>query len=89
MGPFLSALETQHLSTEQRLVRQNIREICEDFDASYWRECDRTGEYPAAFVDTLGGEGWLGGPRPRTVRLAWNEYQQDYSHDGRDSRQRR
>jgi acyl-CoA dehydrogenase len=48
------------LTETQRLVRRNIREICEDFDDAYWREKDRTGEYPHEFVDTLAEEGWLG-----------------------------
>ena len=48
------------LTETQRLVRRNIREICEAFDDAYWREKDRSGEYPHEFVDTLAEEGWLG-----------------------------
>jgi acyl-CoA dehydrogenase len=48
------------LSEAQRLVKRSIREICDDFDRSYWRERARTGEYPHAFVDTLAERGWLG-----------------------------
>jgi acyl-CoA dehydrogenase len=47
-------------SQEQRLIRDQIREICGDFDAEYWREKDRNHEYPDEFVDTLAADGWLG-----------------------------
>lgn len=47
-------------SETQRLVRNNIREICDDFDRDYWREHDETGEHPSEFVDTLAEHGWLG-----------------------------
>jgi acyl-CoA dehydrogenase len=52
--------DTVPLSKQQRLVRRSIRELCEDFDRAYWRECARTGEYPTEFVDELADSGWLG-----------------------------
>lgn len=48
------------LSDEQRVVRDEIRELCTEFDAAYWREKDRDGEYPSDFVDRLAEAGWLG-----------------------------
>ncbi len=48
------------LTEEQRLVRTSIRDLCSDFDAEYWRERDREGEYPSDFVDQLAEHGWLG-----------------------------
>ena len=48
------------LSDQQRLVQESIREICEGYDAGYWRERDRTGDYPTEFVDELGEHGWFG-----------------------------
>ncbi|WP_323173355.1 acyl-CoA dehydrogenase family protein [Natrialba sp. PRR66] len=48
------------LSDEQTLVRDNIRDICEEFDAEYWRERDKNEDYPHDFVDTLSDHGWLG-----------------------------
>jgi acyl-CoA dehydrogenase len=48
------------LTPEQRAVRDAIRGICADFDRAYWRDRDRDGEYPQAFVDALGEAGWLG-----------------------------
>ncbi|MFB6108199.1 MAG: acyl-CoA dehydrogenase family protein [Haloplanus sp.] len=56
----LSAMETVELTGEQRMVRDAIREVCADFDADYWRECDREEEYPSEFVDTLADHGWMG-----------------------------
>jgi acyl-CoA dehydrogenase len=48
------------LTPEQRAVREAVRDICADFDRQYWREHDREGRYPQAFVDRLGEAGWLG-----------------------------
>lgn len=48
------------LSDQQRLVRDSIRSICSDFEPEYWREKDRSGEYPSEFVDTLAEQGWFG-----------------------------
>ncbi|WP_226482741.1 acyl-CoA dehydrogenase family protein [Natrinema amylolyticum] len=48
------------LSDEQTLVRDSIRDICEEFDAEYWRERDINEEYPQEFVDTLSEYGWMG-----------------------------
>jgi acyl-CoA dehydrogenase len=48
------------LSQSQKLIRDNIREICEEFDDEYWRENDREGTYPSEFVDLIGDHGWLG-----------------------------
>ena len=45
---------------EQRHIRSEIRNICDDFDMEYWREKDREHEYPMEFVRTLGEHGWLG-----------------------------
>lgn len=52
--------EMVELSDQQRLVQRNIREICDDFDAEYWREKEQSAEYPHEFVDTLIEHGWLG-----------------------------
>jgi len=48
------------LTQSQRLVRKSVREVCDTFDAGYWREKSRSGEYPHEFVDTLTEEGWMG-----------------------------
>ncbi|PSQ24503.1 acyl-CoA dehydrogenase [Halobacteriales archaeon QS_9_67_17] len=48
------------LSDSQRLVRDNIRELCSEFDDEYWRCNDREARYPTEFVDLLGEHGWLG-----------------------------
>lgn len=52
--------DTVQLTEQQQLVRESIREICEDFDAAYWRERDAAGEYPREFVDSLAEHGWFG-----------------------------
>ena len=53
-------LDSIPLTDEQRLVRDSIRDLCDDFDREYWREKDREEEYPTAFVDALSEHGWLG-----------------------------
>lgn len=52
--------DTVPLSDEQTLVRDSVRDICSEFDQSYWREHDEAREYPQEFVDLLGDYGWLG-----------------------------
>lgn len=52
--------EGVQLTEEQRLVRNSIQDIMEEYDREYWRERARTEEYPYDFVDTLGVHGWLG-----------------------------
>lgn len=52
--------DTVPLTEQQRLVRESIRDICDDFDAAYWREKDTAGEYPEEFVDSLADHGWFG-----------------------------
>ncbi|AEN07583.1 Isovaleryl-CoA dehydrogenase (plasmid) [halophilic archaeon DL31] len=52
--------DTVRLSDQQQLVRDSIRDLCDDFDANYWRSKDEIGEYPAEFVDELADHGWFG-----------------------------
>src|ERR687885_2455453 len=47
------------LTDEQRAIQQAVREICRQFPDQYWRELDRTGGYPEAFVRALTEAGWL------------------------------
>jgi acyl-CoA dehydrogenase len=41
-------------------LRHRIRALCARFPSSYWRELDRRGEYPEAFVQAMTAEGFLG-----------------------------
>jgi len=56
----MSVLEdTVELTENQRLVRNSIREICDDYDHAYWREQAEAGDYPHEFVDDLVDHGWM------------------------------
>jgi acyl-CoA dehydrogenase len=47
-------------STEDRqAIREAIRKICAVFPDAYWRDVDKAGEYPQAFVDALTASGYL------------------------------
>ncbi len=48
----------QH-TPEQEQIRKGVREICSGFPGEYWRDLDRRGGYPAAFVEALTEGGWL------------------------------
>jgi acyl-CoA dehydrogenase len=37
-----------------------IRDVCKDFDESYWSKCDEEKRYPSEFVNALASGGWLG-----------------------------
>jgi len=49
-----------HASEEDRqAIREAIRKICVAFPDAYWRDVDRCGAYPQAFVDALTASGYL------------------------------
>ena len=45
---------------DRQAIRDAIRKICAGFPDSYWRDIDRCGEYPQAFVEALTASGYLG-----------------------------
>lgn len=47
-------------SKEQRLIRSQVRELCEEFGDSYWREKDSRHEYPREFFEEFAANGWCG-----------------------------
>ena len=48
-----------NLTQEQMQIRGEIRKVCKDFPDAYWRDIDRSGEYPQRFVDALTASGYL------------------------------
>jgi len=49
-----------HASEEDRqAIREAIRKICAAFPDTYWRDVDKAGAYPQAFVDALTASGYL------------------------------
>jgi acyl-CoA dehydrogenase len=44
----------------QEVIRKQVRDLCQKFPASYWREKDQKKEYPVEFVGELTRAGWLG-----------------------------
>ena len=48
------------LTDEQRLIRQQIRTLCDEFGDEYWREKDRSHEYPDEFFEAFADGGWCG-----------------------------
>src|SRR6202521_2786082 len=49
-----------HASEEDRqAIREAIRKICAAFPDVYWRDIDKAGAYPQAFVDALTASGYL------------------------------
>ncbi|RMF84842.1 MAG: acyl-CoA dehydrogenase, partial [Nitrospinota bacterium] len=45
---------------QQQMIRQEVRHLARKFGAEYWREKDRTGEYPEEFFQAFAQQGWLG-----------------------------
>src|SRR5882672_9653508 len=45
---------------DRQAIREAIRKICAGFPDSYWRDIDKTSEYPQVFVDALTASGYLG-----------------------------
>src|SRR5919205_1667237 len=48
-----------NLTAEQRELRAAVREICNRFPDSYWRELDAHKQYPEEFVKAVTEGGWL------------------------------
>jgi acyl-CoA dehydrogenase len=48
------------LTPEQEQIHDSIRKLCAPFDAAYWLEKDRTGEFPHDFHAAVAAAGWLG-----------------------------
>jgi acyl-CoA dehydrogenase len=48
------------LTEQQQLIRTEVRHLARKFDWSYWRELDRSGEYPHEFFNAFAANGWLG-----------------------------
>jgi acyl-CoA dehydrogenase len=48
-----------NLSEAQLQIREEVRRVCREFPDSYWREVDKKGDYPEAFVTKLTELGWL------------------------------
>jgi acyl-CoA dehydrogenase len=48
-----------NLTEAQLQIRDEVRRVCRGFPDSYWREVDKKGAYPDAFVRKLTELGWL------------------------------
>jgi acyl-CoA dehydrogenase len=48
------------LSEEQRLIKSQIRELCSEFDNTYWREKDMDHEFAWEFFEAFADGGWCG-----------------------------
>lgn len=46
--------------SELDMIRTTARRIADGFDLEYWREKDKTKEYPTEFVEAFAKDGWLG-----------------------------
>jgi len=40
-------------------LRDALRQICAQFDSSYWQKVDEERAYPESFVEALTKAGWL------------------------------
>jgi acyl-CoA dehydrogenase len=43
----------------QQAIRDGVRKLCANYPEAYWRELDKNGEYPNAFVEALTASGYL------------------------------
>ena len=47
-------------SADQLAIREAIEKLCRQFDAQYWLDRDRSGEFPEDFYRAIADAGWLG-----------------------------
>ena len=52
-------------TAEQQAIRDAVAKLCASFDAAYWLDRDRSGEFPRDFYGAIAGAGWLGIAMPR------------------------
>ena len=45
---------------ERNQIRDAVLKLCSRFDEHYWRDRDRSGEFPEEFCRALADEGWIG-----------------------------
>ena len=55
----MAVADLDERAEQHQAIRSAIRDICRDFPDSYWRDVDRRGAYPDAFVRALTEAGWL------------------------------
>ena len=48
------------LSNDQEAIKDSVKKICDRFPLQYWRDQDKTGEFPEDFVQAITDGGWLG-----------------------------
>ena len=48
------------LSNDQEAIKDSVKKICDRFPLQYWRDQDKTGEFPEDFVKAITDGGWLG-----------------------------
>jgi acyl-CoA dehydrogenase len=53
------------LTEEQQDIRNQVQALCARFPDEYWRERDRTAEFPWEFYQAIADGGWLGITIPR------------------------
>jgi acyl-CoA dehydrogenase len=53
------------LTEEQQDIRSQVQALCARFPDEYWRERDRTAEFPWEFYQAIADGGWLGITIPR------------------------
>ena len=52
-------VQAETTAQDQQAIRQSVRELCRDFPDTYWREVDKSEEYPEAFVKAVTRSGYL------------------------------
>ena len=51
-------------SDEQRLIRQSVARLCQEFPDDYWEQHDREGVFPDDFFKQMAAAGWIGVAMP-------------------------
>ena len=51
-------------SDEQRLIRQSVAKLCQEFPDDYWEQHDREGVFPDDFFNRMAAAGWIGVAMP-------------------------
>lgn len=56
----MKGLEAYADNEDRIAIRDGVKAICDKFDDDYWRDLDKTGEFPFDFTKAIAEGGWLG-----------------------------
>lgn len=55
------------LTEQQQAIDKSVRQLCSQFDNSYWTDCEENSRFPLEYYNAMAADGWLGINMPEEV----------------------